>query len=455
MAITVDWGQKIINVPKTDLTLVQSSPVEVRQLDLNNFRLTLKDLEDDEEGISFPHTHNHIAPIPIAGIELARVIEIINDYTLTFEDGQYVVNVIGGNSNVLDRINPNQVSIRTANSAGLVQTQEIQYSSYQGGVSMNPQTGSSGTLFPIGTPRDPVNNLDDAFLIQNVNGLPKILYLEGTLAIPSDKSIAGFEIIGEGNTINITLSTINMLAGCTTTNVHIHDCTVSGVQGGEMEYVDCVINNLSNATCDFENCAFLTPTGAYTIQQSAAVATTHTTNIFNCYSDLGEVIFDRNSTKITSIFRNFNGRIKFINQNGSPSGNIWIHMTGGRVTIDSSCTTGKFHLSGNAEVVNNSGGSEVHTEGLTPSGIIRNHNLNNFSFVMYDTNGSPKTGLSITGYVKLDGAAFVPITNSPSEVSNGVYEVDLAAADLDGRICMFRMTAAGAVDTFFSLVTEP
>ena len=45
MAITIDWATKIINIPKTDMTLIQASP-EIRELDVDWFRLQLKDIED-------------------------------------------------------------------------------------------------------------------------------------------------------------------------------------------------------------------------------------------------------------------------------------------------------------------------------------------------------------------------------------------------------------------------
>ena len=120
MAISVNWPIKVINVPKADMTLVQSNPFEIRQLDLNVFRLALKDLEDNADGMPFPKTHNHNTEITVAGITLSRVIEIVNGYTVTFEDGQYAVNLVGANSNVSDVVNLNQVSIRSANSAGLI-----------------------------------------------------------------------------------------------------------------------------------------------------------------------------------------------------------------------------------------------------------------------------------------------------------------------------------------------
>ena len=119
MAISIDWGTKIISIPKADTQLVQSSPTEIRQLDLDAFRLDLKALEDDAAGMPFLDTHRHVGPITVGGVTLARVIEIINGYTVTFEDGQYAVNLVGANSNVGDVTNVNQVSIRSANSAGL------------------------------------------------------------------------------------------------------------------------------------------------------------------------------------------------------------------------------------------------------------------------------------------------------------------------------------------------
>ncbi len=118
MTISINWATKIVTVPQADLTPLGG---DLYELDLDVFRLALKDLEDDEEGIAFDRTHNHNAPVTVAGVTLARVVEIINGYTVTFEDGQYAVNLKGANSNVSDVTNVNQVSIRSFNTAGLIQ----------------------------------------------------------------------------------------------------------------------------------------------------------------------------------------------------------------------------------------------------------------------------------------------------------------------------------------------
>ena len=122
MNVSVNWLTKTITIPKSELVQVQATPNEIYQLDLQAFRLALLDIQDSPDGIVYPDTHRHNTTVTVGGVTLARVIEIINDYMIEFEDGQYAVNLIGANSNVADRVVVNQVSVRSANSAGLVQS---------------------------------------------------------------------------------------------------------------------------------------------------------------------------------------------------------------------------------------------------------------------------------------------------------------------------------------------
>lgn len=117
MAITINWATKVINVPQADLTPLGGG---VYELDVDWFRLQLKSLEDSEEGMIFPDTHRHNTTVVIGNLTLARSVEIINGYTVTFEDGQYAVVLTGANNNVAEVTNVNQVSVRSTNSAGLV-----------------------------------------------------------------------------------------------------------------------------------------------------------------------------------------------------------------------------------------------------------------------------------------------------------------------------------------------
>lgn len=120
MAITVDWGQKIIHVPQADLTPISGL---VFELDVDVLRLALKDLEDDEAGAVFPDTHRHNTEVTLSGVTYARTVEIINGYTLSFENTgvPYVVSCVGANHNLGDVTNfDGSSSLLIGNSAGLI-----------------------------------------------------------------------------------------------------------------------------------------------------------------------------------------------------------------------------------------------------------------------------------------------------------------------------------------------
>jgi hypothetical protein len=121
MAITVDYSTKVISVPKSYLTLISGTLYE---LDTNQFKKDLADIQDDEEGIPFPDMFVHNTEVTVAGTTFARIITIINGYSIEFEDGQYSIRLAGSNNNIFDVENgilvQNQVQIIAQNSAGLI-----------------------------------------------------------------------------------------------------------------------------------------------------------------------------------------------------------------------------------------------------------------------------------------------------------------------------------------------
>lgn len=87
--------------------------------------------------------------------------------------------------------------------------------------------------------------------------------------------------------------------------------------------------------------------------------------------------------------------------------------------------------------------------------LKKNTAFNNFTFPMLDTAGDPATGATVTGQVALDGGTFANLTNSVSELSSGVYKVNLAAADLNGNDAMLKFTASGCKTLFIKVVLQP
>jgi hypothetical protein len=120
MSYSVNWATRIVSIPKADTTLVSSSP-DVRSLDVLTLWQNLRDLQDDADGMAYVDMVRNTPPVTVAGVTLTRVVELVNNFRIQFEDGQYAVNIIGGNSNIADAVVKNMVSVNTANSAGLVE----------------------------------------------------------------------------------------------------------------------------------------------------------------------------------------------------------------------------------------------------------------------------------------------------------------------------------------------
>ena len=99
MALQIDWAAKAITVPQADLTFVSGTLYEH---DTNAFRLELRSREDDADGMAHIRTHRHNTEVTIASIPYARTIEIINGYTVEYEDGAYSVLLTGSNNNIWD-----------------------------------------------------------------------------------------------------------------------------------------------------------------------------------------------------------------------------------------------------------------------------------------------------------------------------------------------------------------
>lgn len=340
MAITIDWATKVINVNKADMILIQSSPTEIYQLNMDFFHNTLRDLEDDAEGIVFDTTHVYVGPITVGGVILARVVEIINGYTVTFEDGQYRVNLTGANTNLADVTNVNQVSVSSSNSAGLQDLSTLLSASFQGEVCVSPSRGQAGTTVPLGTRSTPVDNLVDAKIIADREGLHQIRILESMTIANVDFS-GGYRFTTDSPaTILLTVDPTANLQNC-----DFEFCYIEGEMSGNNIYRQCLIGDV-----DFTNGFMFQSSlfGTVTCKTSGLLA------IFECYSNTlagqPNPIIDFNGTG-ELILRNYSGVIELHNHtDNSGNGDVCIDMASGVVIVDASCTAGFMPIRGIARV---------------------------------------------------------------------------------------------------------
>lgn len=362
MAISIDWLNKIVMIPRVDMLLVQASPTEIRELDLINFHSILRILEAEYTGILYTPTHNYKGPLSVGGVTLAAVIEVINNYTILFEDGQYAVNLVNANSNVGDRVNVNQVSVRSANSAGLTNVREIQAASYQGAVALDTTNGIMGTTFPIGTHASPSNNLVDATFIADLRGL-EVVVIRGVFNVLAGANLKGRTYRGENAiTTSIVIHESVVVEGSQIEDMFIYNSTLSG----SVYIKHCALRNISSFTGFMENSL---------LSEGISLTSNSTSYFVDCKSGcvgLGTSdlpIINLMGTGIHTAFRNWAGPIKFINSVDVNNTLCVDVASGATIILDSSCTQGTIFIRGIADIVNNSSMAVVMVDALSPNGI--------------------------------------------------------------------------------------
>lgn len=334
--ISIDWPNRVIHIPKSYLTFVGGS---VYQLDTESFRIDLKLAEQSEQGQVHPPTHNHNTSVLLGGIEYARIIEIINGYTITFEDGSYVVNLVGSNNNVLDVSNLNSVQVRSNNSAGLINILELQQIVFDSAVHVDQSTSNSGQIYPIGTPLRPVNNFADAIIIAQSRGF-KTLKIYGNAVLDTGDNVSGYRLVGENAAR--TLLTINDAA--TISNSEIENCSVTGILDGNALIRECYVYDLSFFSGFMFQCQIY---GTITLGNSTQA------NILNCFSadaNLNPPILDCGGSGQSFVISAYSGNIKLVNKTGPDYGAIT--LIGGEVQLDlTTVTNGTIRVQGNGKVV--------------------------------------------------------------------------------------------------------
>lgn len=364
--VYIDWGNKIIYVPRNYMLLVQTTPSEIRQLNLDTFRKDLKALEWSVEGMPFPDTHTHNTTVELGGVTYARVIEIINGYTITFEDGQYAVNLIGANSNVGDVVNLNQVSVRSANSAGLTYSKQIEDQSFlDARVWINIERGSIGTQFPRGTPSDPVSNHDDADAIITERRLPRRFHLSGSLNTASADSDDwnNENWLGE----DPTTSSIIFDGRQTIDNSTFRRLQMSGGARGKFSLQEGILLSFSDFEGDVTNTGLL---GRITLPSGGSNNPFYSfLDSFSLVPGTDTPIIDfNNNANIRMQFRSYTGGLTF--ENMAAGSVVSVDLLSGHLKIDASCAGGQVVVRGVGHVTDESNGAvEIINAGLATTKI--------------------------------------------------------------------------------------
>lgn len=323
-------------------------------------------------------------------------------------------NIAGGNivavnsaSVNIDPILPTegtQVIRTSAASATLQELHEIQFAAFNNSVTFDQSSSYSGTDYPVGTGLQPVNNLDDALIILNDRGFDQVRIL-GNAYINNDGNYQNISFFGQSE----VKSTVELAPSANTTNCEFYNSIITGSLDGGNLIKNCIVANIDYFNGIIEDCTLRV--GTIKLLNSAQA------RFFNCRAGytVGQTdtpTIDLGVSGSNTVFRNYNGSIRFKNINDSTavtsidmnSGTVYLDLvldsTGSWVT--GSVQQGVFALRGIGNAYQTSGFVPLPTGLLQPrAGLVIVNDLLNKTAVA-----------SAAGYVSIETVTMFGSTSS-------------------------------------------
>jgi len=249
---------------------------------------------------------------------------------------------------------------RTASASATLQEQAaLQYSSYNGGVTVDLTSSNTGIEYPIGTPQQPVNNFSDALSIISQQGLPGVLFVIGDATVAESEDYRGIIFVGESQ----TKSELNIDSAAQVDGCEFYDATVVGTLDGDCRIKNCTIGTLNYINGIIEQC--LLEVGTITLGGSAEA------HFLDCWSGVAGTstpIIDMGGSGQELSLRNYNGGIKIVNKSGSDP--ISIDLNSGHVILNSDVTNGEVVIRGIGKLTDNSVGANVNIQDFVNPGTL-------------------------------------------------------------------------------------
>lgn len=230
------------------------------------------------------------------------------------------------------------------------QLPEIEYASYNGGVTLDAINGTDSSEYPYGTPLHPCKTTANSYAIRMARGFNTI-YLKSDLTLSgipdgvlNNLTLIGIVGFGE-NAKTLTINNV-LITNCRAKNLKV---TGTAKSGSTADLTNCTINNLNNAEIHALECVITS--GVYS-----------STELDQCTIDGNIVISDNGVFSGTRIV--FNGDFTNITHGNNTTVSIDINsgylmiknstngclsefnVKGGEVELDDSCSGGEFYIEG-------------------------------------------------------------------------------------------------------------
>lgn len=233
--------------------------------------------------------------------------------------------------------------------------EQLEFSSYGGGVTIDVTSPFTGLLYPIGTAQQPVNNLQDAHDISFERGFTSF-YVLGDLTI--DVGTIDFQgdiFIGESQ----SKSTITIDPAADVNRAEFYNAHIQGTLDGNAKLQDCLIDNLNYINGYVEQCVLAPGT--------ILLGGSETAHFLDCWSGVpgtGTPEIDMGGTGQSLAIRNYNGGISLKNKTGPES--VSLDINSGQVVLQNTVTNGTIVARGVGKLIDENGD---HIQTGTWSGV--------------------------------------------------------------------------------------
>jgi hypothetical protein len=276
---------------------------------------------------------------------------LILDSTVTSPDGYIVIRGVG---RLTDNSSNSVLVNDMLRGIHLIELHEnMEVAAYEGAVTVDVVNGTAGTTFPIGTARQPVDNVADALTIAAAtgSGLTELSVIGNVTLTSGD--FTGFTVRGE----NYLKSTITIDASANVTNATISKCTLQGTLDANANVSESLITTLNDVSGQLDRCIF-DGYASITIAGDALF-----TNCVQGEANEGTPEIDMGSDGYSLSVRNYAGDATLTNKIGTDP--IVFGMSSGTITVDSTVTNGTITFRGVGNVTDNSPESaNVNTDDL-------------------------------------------------------------------------------------------
>lgn len=352
--VSIDWNAspRVINITSDSTELTIQDLVD-----------TCREREERLINLDNPYLVDAAGKEYLGGTTYVGVTATLQNAVVAFKPRSgpewVLCSILGGNLVAVDDSDPpGYIDVRkptaytscnlTASSSATLQEQSsLQYSSFNGGVTIDVINGYSGTEFPIGTSEKPVNNIDDAKTIANSRGF-ELLYIIGDIVFDTGDSLEQFEVVGQ----NMNKTSIDIKSAADIKECEFSEASVIGILDGSCTFKDCMLSDLNYFSGVIIRCILLP--GTITLGGGAIA------HFLDCWSGAPGVnspVIDLGGSGQPLALQNFNGEIKLVNKSGTDE--VMISLNTGAIQLDSTITNGLLSIRGVGEIEDNSTGNAV------------------------------------------------------------------------------------------------